>query len=83
MQNASMEQISMPYILQKFPEERQVTHRDLTQNQDAMNAMIKIKEENFNSSNQTNDTSFRVENRRARPKIIKNVADRGNIFFSK
>ena len=51
MQNASMEQISMPYILQKFPEERQVTHRDLTQNQDAMKAMIKIKEENFNSNN--------------------------------
>ena len=28
------------------------------------------------------NTSFRVENRRARPKIAKNVTDRGNMFFS-
>jgi len=29
-----------------------------------------------------NGPSFRVENRRARPKIVKNVNDRGNKFFA-
>ena len=29
------------------------------------------------------NSSFRVENRRARPKIIQNVVDQGNAFFSK
>ena len=28
-------------------------------------------------------SSFRVENRRARPKIVQNVIDQGNAFFSK
>lgn len=32
MQNASMEQISMPYILQKVPDDRQATHRNLQNN---------------------------------------------------
>ena len=29
------------------------------------------------------NSSFRVENRRARPKIVQNVVDQGNAFFSK
>jgi hypothetical protein len=38
----------------------------------------------FDSSALTNkmDNQFRIENRRAKPKIVKNVQDQGNIFFS-
>lgn len=34
------------------------------------------------SSVNNQDGQFRVENRRAKPKIVKNVQDQGNIFFS-
>lgn len=40
--------------------------------------------QNINNSANGNgavDQSFRVENRRARPKIVKNAFDQGNKFF--
>ena len=36
-----------------------------------------------NSSVDQITNAFRVENRRARPKIVQNVNDQGNAFFSK
>ena len=54
--------------------DRQASHRTDEPNQSSQ--VI------FQSNNSPNTTSFRVENRRARPKIAKNIADRGNMFFS-
>lgn len=49
---------------------------------DNKQASHRTDEQNHNAQVQSPNTSFRVENRRARPKIAKNVTDRGNMFFS-
>ena len=76
-----MEFINRPYSLLKAPEDRQASHRDQDPTRFANNSMLQ--HQNSLSSEPINNTSFRVENRRAKPKIIKNPADRGNIFFVK
>ena len=82
MQNASMEQITTPQVLHTMPEDRQATHRENGGSNRVIQTGILQHQSSIGSQGSQN-TSFRVENRRARPKIIKNVVDRGNIFFSK
>ena len=73
VQNSSILQNNTTLSNPTIGGDRQASHRTDDQNQASQVV--------FQSNNSPN-TSFRVENRRARPKIAKNVADRGNMFFS-
>ena len=64
---------------QRRPSGNLVIQDQQTQRSDASN---NISHFHANSAGY-NHGSFRVENRRARPKIVQNVVDQGNAFFSK